>query len=265
MSAGTRMARGRPPAARAGGRGRRRADPQPRARRRRERPVRAARRARSRPPAARRHHRSALARDPARRPPLVRRRAGRLPRTPRRSPAATRRSASGSTRCSRSAGSTGRAAAIGGFSQGTVMSYALALGEGRPAPGGDARDERLHPRGRGLERRAGTALSACRLHPPRRRRPGDRGRLRPRRPPERLEAAGSRPRYRETPAGHWLPPEIVGEARSFVAAAPASSALGDPAGRERSRRDLARVVGEPAHRDLARRRGPRAAAAGRRR
>ena len=53
----------------------------------------AARRARPRAPAARRDHRSALARDPARRPPLVRRRAGRLPARARRSRAATRRSA----------------------------------------------------------------------------------------------------------------------------------------------------------------------------
>ena len=34
---------------------------------------------------------------------------------------------------------------LGGFSQGTVMSYALALGQGAPVPRGARRAERLHP------------------------------------------------------------------------------------------------------------------------
>ena len=33
---------------------------------------------------------------------------------------------------------------------------------------------------------------------------------------DRLTAAGNPPTYRETDAGHWLPPEIVGEVREFV-------------------------------------------------
>ena len=99
--------RARPPAARAGGRARGRADPQPRPRRRRERPLRPARRARPRAPAARRHHRRAADRHPAGRAPLVPGAAGRLSRTRRRSPAATRRSPASSTGCSPSAGSAG--------------------------------------------------------------------------------------------------------------------------------------------------------------
>ena len=42
---------------------------------------------------------------------------------------------------------------LGGFSQGSVMSYALGLGAGRPRPAGDHGPERLHPRGRGLRAR----------------------------------------------------------------------------------------------------------------
>ena len=42
---------------------------------------------------------------------------------------------------------------IGGFSQGTVMSYAVGLGAGRPAPAGIVALERLHADRRGLRAR----------------------------------------------------------------------------------------------------------------
>ena len=42
---------------------------------------------------------------------------------------------------------------IGGFSQGAVMAYSLALGGGPAVTGGPAGDERVHPRGRGLRAR----------------------------------------------------------------------------------------------------------------
>ena len=40
----------------------------------------------------------------------------------------------------------------------------------------------------------------------------------------RLQDAGIEPVYRETNAGHWLPPEIIGEVREFVSGAIAGAA-----------------------------------------
>ena len=67
---------------------------------------------------------------------------------------------------------------LGGFSQGTVMAYALGLGAGRPTPGRDRGHERLHPDRRGLERRPRPARPAG-VDRPRAARPGDRRRVRP--------------------------------------------------------------------------------------
>ncbi len=106
---------------------------------------------------------------------------------------------------------------VGGFSQGTVMSYALGLGEGRPVPAGILANSGFIPEVEGwsadLEGRRdlpvfihhGTADPVISVDFARSAR-------------RRLEAAGIEPVYRETGAGHWLPPEIVGELRDFAAA-----------------------------------------------
>lgn len=107
---------------------------------------------------------------------------------------------------------------LGGFSQGTVMSYALALGAGRPVPAGIAAMSGFIPEVEGwqAEIEPRRALATYIHH----------GEADPvisvdfaRAARERLQAGGIEPTYRETPAGHWLPPEIVGELRDFVAAA----------------------------------------------
>lgn len=108
-------------------------------------------------------------------------------------------------------------AVIGGFSQGTVMSYAVALGAGRPAPAGVLANSGFIPEVDGWEiDLAGRSPSVFIHH-------GandpvitaDFGREAAR----RLAEAGLDPAHHETSAGHWLPPEILGDERAFVAAA----------------------------------------------
>lgn len=107
---------------------------------------------------------------------------------------------------------------LGGFSQGTVMSYALALGRGRPTPAGVVALSGFIPEVNGwsaeLESRRelpvyihhganDPVIAVGFAHGAR----------------ERFEAAGLSPTYRETAAGHGVPPEILGEAAELVAAA----------------------------------------------
>ncbi|MFN8151113.1 MAG: phospholipase [Solirubrobacterales bacterium] len=107
---------------------------------------------------------------------------------------------------------------IGGFSQGTVMSYAMALGAGRPVPAGLIAMSGFIPEVEGWEPdlAARTGLPVYIHH----------GAADPvigvefaRDARSRLTSAGLSPVYRETPAGHWLPPEIVPELREFAASA----------------------------------------------
>ena len=70
-------------------------------------------------------------------------------------------------------------AAVGGFSQGAVMSYALGLGEGRPRPSRDPRLLRVRPDRRWARARPRLARRASRLHRPRIARPGHRRGVRP--------------------------------------------------------------------------------------
>jgi phospholipase/carboxylesterase len=106
---------------------------------------------------------------------------------------------------------------VGGFSQGTVMSYAIGLGAGRPVPAGILANSGFIPEVEGwsadLEGRRDLPVL---IH---------HGAADPvigvefgRAARDRLEAAGMKPDYRETAAGHWLPPEIVPELRDFAAA-----------------------------------------------
>ncbi len=106
---------------------------------------------------------------------------------------------------------------IGGFSMGTVMSYAVGLGEGRPSPAAILANSGFIPTVEGwrpeLESRRGLPVL---IH---------HGRNDPvisvefaRRARDLLDGAGLAVDYLETDAGHWLPPEAVERARDLVAA-----------------------------------------------
>jgi phospholipase/carboxylesterase len=109
---------------------------------------------------------------------------------------------------------------IGGFSMGTVMSYAVGLGEGRPSPAAIVACSGFIPTVEGwraqLDGREGLPVL---IH---------HGRNDPvisvefaRRADGLLSDAGLAVDYVETDAGHWLPPEIVPRAASLVARATA--------------------------------------------
>jgi phospholipase/carboxylesterase len=105
---------------------------------------------------------------------------------------------------------------IGGFSMGTVMSYAVGLGEGRPSPAAILANSGFIPTVEGwrpeLESRRGLPVLI------------NHGRNDPvisvdfaRDARDLLEQAGLAVDYLETDAGHWLPPEAVDRARDLVA------------------------------------------------
>jgi phospholipase/carboxylesterase len=113
---------------------------------------------------------------------------------------------------------------LGGFSMGTVMSYAVGLGLGRPSPAGILALSGFVPTVEGwkpdLESRRGLPVL---IH---------HGRQDPiisvdfgRRANELLQRAGLDVTYLESDAGHWLPPELVPRMRGFV-----GGALGAAAG-----------------------------------
>jgi phospholipase/carboxylesterase len=104
---------------------------------------------------------------------------------------------------------------IGGFSMGTVMSYAVALGEGRPTPAGLIAFSGFVPTvdvwAPELEGRRGLRVA---IH---------HGANDPvisvefaRKARELLRSEGIEPEYLETDAGHWLPPEALAPARDIV-------------------------------------------------
>ncbi len=104
---------------------------------------------------------------------------------------------------------------IGGFSQGAVMSWALGLGSGPAAAGGDHRALRLHARGRGLRarsrrpRRLPVAVAHGSLDPVI---PVEFGRA----AAERVRAAGADLLWRETPVPHTIDPRVLPELQAFV-------------------------------------------------
>jgi phospholipase/carboxylesterase len=108
--------------------------------------------------------------------------------------------------------------AIGGFSMGAVMSYAVGLGTGRPSPKAILAFSGFIPTVEGwspeLEGREGLPVL---IH---------HGRNDPviavefaRRASELLSGAGLDVDYLETDAGHWLPPEVIPRAAAVVSAA----------------------------------------------
>jgi phospholipase/carboxylesterase len=106
---------------------------------------------------------------------------------------------------------------IGGFSQGAVMSYALALGAGRAAPAGLLAMSGFIPEVEGLEldlERPGLPIAVT------------HGTLDPiigvqfaRAARQRLEAAGNRILYREAPVGHGIHPAMLPDLRAWLRAA----------------------------------------------
>jgi len=105
---------------------------------------------------------------------------------------------------------------IGGFSMGSVMSYAVSLGEGRPTPAGLLVFSGFIPTVDGwsleLEGREGLDIA---IH---------HGANDPiisvdfaRKARELLSSGGIEPEYLETDGGHWLPPEAVEPAKRLVA------------------------------------------------
>ena len=107
--------------------------------------------------------------------------------------------------------------AIGGFSQGAVMSYALALGTARPSPAGLLAMSGFIPDVEGFDldlERPGVPIAIT------------HGTLDPvigvefgRRARQRLEAAGNRLLYREAPVGHGIDPAVLPDLRTWLEAA----------------------------------------------
>ena len=106
---------------------------------------------------------------------------------------------------------------IGGFSQGAVMAYALALAKGRPSPAGLLAMSGFIPEVEGFELDlAAPGLPIAITH----------GTLDPiigvefgRAARQRLEAAGNRLLYRESPVGHGIDPAVLPDLREWLRAA----------------------------------------------
>lgn len=107
---------------------------------------------------------------------------------------------------------------LGGFSQGTVMSYALGLGSGRPRPRTllalsgfvptvDGWEPDLSPPFPPIAIRHGTHDPVIPVELARQAR-------------ATLDAAGARVDYRESPIEHWIDPQWIPELRALVAQAP---------------------------------------------
>ena len=103
---------------------------------------------------------------------------------------------------------------IGGFSQGAVMAYALALAAGRPSPAGLLAMSGFIPEVEGFEldlARPGLPIAIT------------HGTLDPvigvefaRAARQRLEAAGNRLLYRESPVGHGIDPAVLPDLRAWL-------------------------------------------------
>lgn len=104
---------------------------------------------------------------------------------------------------------------IGGFSMGTVMSYAVALGEGRPSPAGILALSGFIPTVDGwhpvLEHRRGLPVL---IHHGRQDAVMEVGFGRA--ASETLKRGGLDVTYIETDAGHWVPPDLLDRFAEFV-------------------------------------------------
>ena len=106
--------------------------------------------------------------------------------------------------------------ALGGFSQGTVMSYAIGLGAGRPAPAAILAFSGFVPEVDGfspdLPAHQGVRVFVHHGSQDPVIEPGFG-----RRAVERLREGGLAVEHLETDAGHWLPPEAIAPARTVLA------------------------------------------------
>jgi phospholipase/carboxylesterase len=106
---------------------------------------------------------------------------------------------------------------LGGFSQGTVMSYALGLGDGRPSPAAILAMSGFLPEvpGFALDLAGRRGLPVAISH-------GTLDQVIParfgREAATRLEAAGLAVEFRETPVGHGVDPRLIPELREWLAA-----------------------------------------------
>jgi phospholipase/carboxylesterase len=106
---------------------------------------------------------------------------------------------------------------LGGFSQGTVMSYALGLGEGRPSPAGILAMSGFLPEvpGFALDLAGRRGLPVAISH-------GTLDQVIPARfgrdASAHLKAAGLAVEFRETPVGHGVDPRLIPELREWVTA-----------------------------------------------
>jgi len=107
--------------------------------------------------------------------------------------------------------------ALGGFSQGAVMSYALGLGRGRPKPRALLAFSGFVPTVEGFELDLDPPLPPVAIGH------GTFDQVIPvelaHRSVAELEAAGAEVLYRESPMGHAIDPAFVAELRSWLAAA----------------------------------------------
>ena len=119
-------------------------------------------------------------------------------------------------------------AVLGGFSQGSVMSYALGLGAGRPRPAGIMALSGFIPEAEGFELDLGNAagLPVAIGH-------GTHDPVIPvefgRDARDRLVAAGADVTYRESPMPHTIDPAFLRELPDWLGAAVGSAAAEDPA------------------------------------
>ena len=119
-------------------------------------------------------------------------------------------------------------AVLGGFSQGSVMSYALGLGAGRPRPAGIMALSGFIPEAEGFELDLGNAagLPVAIGH-------GTHDPVIPvefgRDARDRLVAAGADVTYRESPMPHPIDPAFLRELPDWLGAAVGSAAAEDPA------------------------------------
>jgi phospholipase/carboxylesterase len=104
-------------------------------------------------------------------------------------------------------------AILGGFSQGSVMSYALGLGKDRPRPAGLIALSGFIPQVAGFELGDATGLPVAIGH----------GTYDPvigvefgRKARDRLERAGADVTYRESPMAHTIDPAFLGDLRGWV-------------------------------------------------
>ena len=105
---------------------------------------------------------------------------------------------------------------LGGFSMGSVMSYAMALGADRPAVAGILAFSGFVPTVEGWEPSLADRQGDACLHRPRPPRPDHGGRVRASAPASCSRRAGSTVTYRESDLGHQIDPAHLADATGWL-------------------------------------------------